>query len=122
MVRHFPTQRPAFLFSRSERNIHPIITFEAGQAMLVERKALRAEICQYRTRLQYLEQHQEALIKQAAAIPAGVACPISDRAEKNLPAHHWWLAFPAVGEVPGRQPLLLLQDTGGRYQCSGGPL
>lgn len=104
MVRHFPTQRPAFLFSRSERNIHPIITFEAGQAMLVEREALRAEICQYRTRLQYLEQHQEALIKQAAAIPAGVACPISDRAEKTFLHIIGGLLFLLLGKSPGGNP------------------
>lgn len=104
MVRHFPTQRPAFLFSRSERNVHPIITFEAGQAMLVEREALRAEVCQYRTKLQYLEQHQDALVKQATAIPSCASCPISDRAEKTFLHIIGGLLHLLLGESPGGQP------------------
>jgi len=104
MVRHFPTQRPAFLFSRSERNIHPIITFEAGQALLVEREALRAELCQYRARLQFLEQRQDALVKKAATIPSCASCPISDRAEKTFLHIIGGLLFLLLGKSPGGKP------------------
>src|SRR3546814_15041854 len=43
MRAHYPEHRPRFLFSRSERIAHPFITLEAGQAMLIERQAMKAE-------------------------------------------------------------------------------
>lgn len=84
MQHHYPTQRPSFLFSQTERKIHPMITFEAGQAMLVEREALRSEVCQYRVKLQDLQEQQDGLLKQAEATPSCADCPISDRAETTF--------------------------------------
>lgn len=104
MLRNFPSQRPAFLFTRSERNVHPTITFEAGQAMLVERAAMRAEICQYRAQLQYLEQRQDALVKQAAAIPSCEGCPSSDRSERTFLHIIGGLLYLMLGKSPGGKP------------------
>ncbi|MFT0546110.1 hypothetical protein ACMHYO_07095 [Allopusillimonas ginsengisoli] len=78
---HYPELRPGFLFSRSERIVHPIITLEAGHAMLVEREALKAQLDQRRRQLLALQALYEGLLKQAEAIPACTNGPISDRAE-----------------------------------------
>ncbi|MBN0016640.1 hypothetical protein JTL76_35700, partial [Pseudomonas aeruginosa] len=51
MRQHYPEQRPGFLFSRSERITHPFISLETGQAMLVERLALKSTLDQYKRQL-----------------------------------------------------------------------
>jgi len=70
MRRYYPEHRPGFLFCRSERTAHPIITLEAGQALLAERLAMQAELTQCRRRI-------ERLSKNEAVRSSG----ISDRAE-----------------------------------------
>ncbi len=79
--RHYPNQRPGFLFTRSERIVHPVITLEAGHAMLVEREALKTQLDQRRRQLLALQALYEGLMKRAEAISACTNGPISDRAE-----------------------------------------
>ncbi|MQT88116.1 hypothetical protein DYL61_16945 [Pseudomonas nabeulensis] len=81
MRMHYPEHRPAFLFSRSERIAHPVITLETGQALLVERQALKADLMQCRRQMQELQERYDGLLKQSTVIPACNQCPISDRAE-----------------------------------------
>ena len=81
MQTHYPGHRPAFLFSRIERIAHPVITLEAGQAMLVERQAMKAELELCRRELRNLKERHEELLKQSGAIPACGQCSLSDRAE-----------------------------------------
>ncbi|VFR53420.1 FIG041388: hypothetical protein in PFGI-1-like cluster [plant metagenome] len=81
MRTHYPEHRPSFLFCRSERIAHPIITVETGQAMLVERLALQSALEQSRRQLHALQEQHDALLKQSTVIPACAQCPISDRAE-----------------------------------------
>ncbi|MDR2128026.1 MAG: hypothetical protein LBP52_03025 [Burkholderiaceae bacterium] len=83
MREHYPEQRPAFLFSHAERIAHPVITLEVGQAMLIERRALKAELEQCRRNLQALQEQHDGLRKQSESIPACAQCPISDRAEST---------------------------------------
>ena len=78
---HYPEERPAFLFSHRERIVHPIITLEAGQAMLVERQALKVELAQCRHQFQALQDQHQLLSKQIEATPACNECSITDRAE-----------------------------------------
>jgi len=66
MRRYYPEHRPCFLFSRSERIVHPTITLEAGQAMLVERQAMQVELAQYRHKI-------ERLSRDAAVHPSGIS-------------------------------------------------
>ena len=80
MRQHYPEQRPCFLFSRSERIAHPFISVETGQAMLVERLALKSTLDQYKRQLHELQEKHGALLKQMAP-SAGAQCLISDRAE-----------------------------------------
>ena len=81
MHQHYPEQRPGFLFSRSERIAHPIISLETGQAMLVEQLALKSALDQPKRQLRELQDKHDALLKQCTVIPACAQCPISDRAE-----------------------------------------
>ncbi|WP_066267493.1 hypothetical protein [Hydrogenophaga palleronii] len=81
MRTHYPEHRPAFLFSRTERIAHPVITLETGQAMLIERRALKTELEHCRRQLQSLQERNEGLLKQSSRIPACNQCPISERAE-----------------------------------------
>ncbi|HHX1076937.1 TPA: hypothetical protein ACU6G1_000466 [Pseudomonas aeruginosa] len=81
MHQHYPEHRPGFLFSRSERIAHPVISLETGQAMLVEQLALKSALEQSRRQLRELQEKHDALLKQSTVIPACAQCPISDRAE-----------------------------------------
>src|SRR3546814_4541417 len=56
MRAHYPEHRHRFLFSRSERIAHPFITLAAGQAMLIERQALKAELGQCRQQVKALRE------------------------------------------------------------------
>lgn len=81
ICQYYPEHRPGFLFSRSERIAHPVISLETGQAMLVERQALKSALEQSRRQLRELQDKHDALLKQSTVIPACAQCPISDRAE-----------------------------------------
>jgi len=73
MRRYYPEYHPGFLFSRNERLAHPTITLEAGQALLVERLAMQAELTQCRRKI-------ESLSRDAAVRSSG----ISPRAETTF--------------------------------------
>lgn len=81
MREHYPEHRPRFLFSRSERVTHPFITLETGQAMLVERLALKSVLAQCQRELRQLQEQHDTLLKQSTVILASQHCVISDRAE-----------------------------------------
>ncbi|MEL4887360.1 hypothetical protein N6P31_09785 [Pectobacterium betavasculorum] len=81
MRTHYPEHRPGFLFSRTERIAHPVITLETGQAMLIEREALKAELQHCHRQLQDLQERHDELLRQSSRIPACNHCPITDRAE-----------------------------------------
>lgn len=78
MLHYYPGQRPPFLFSRIERITHPVITMEAGHALLVEREALKSQLEQCHRQLHALQEQQK---QQGQAPPACTLCPLSDRAE-----------------------------------------
>nr|WP_067285873.1 hypothetical protein [Marinobacterium profundum] len=78
---HYPEQRPRFLFSRRERITHPVITLEAGQAMLIERQALKAQLKHCRREFVALQEQYDGLSKQSKTSPACDQYSISDRAE-----------------------------------------
>ena len=81
MRTHYPEHRPGFLFSRGERMVHPFITIETGQAILLERLALQAALDHSRREMRELQQQHEVLLKQSAVLLAPKQCVISDRAE-----------------------------------------
>ncbi|MBI6568239.1 hypothetical protein YA0745_08205 [Pseudomonas synxantha] len=78
MLDHYPSQRPAFLFSRCERIAHPVISMEAAHALLVERETLKTQLEQCGRQLLALQEQQK---KQGQSPSACTFCPLSDRAE-----------------------------------------
>jgi len=80
MLHTYPEQRPPFLFSRSERIAHPVITIEAGRALLVEREVLKSQLDLCRHQLRML---QEQMKKQDAPVASSTPCPLSDRSEST---------------------------------------
>lgn len=107
MRQHYPEQRPVFLFSRSERIAHPSISLETGQAMLVERQALKSALEQSKRQLRELQDKHDALLKQSTVIPACGQCPISDRAEATY-----------LNIIGGMLELMLGQSpSGAPYSC-----
>lgn len=44
MIRYYPVDRPAFLFSHIERIAHPVITIDAVNVLALEREAFKVEI------------------------------------------------------------------------------
>jgi hypothetical protein len=53
-TRYYPSDRPAFLFTESERQAHPTITLDAINAFVFEREALKLELANYRRKLETL--------------------------------------------------------------------
>lgn len=54
MARFYPDQKPAFLFDGIERQLHPAITIEAVQALLVDREALRTQLAAHEKEIEAL--------------------------------------------------------------------
>ena len=81
MRTHYPEHRPGFLFSRSERLAHPFITLETGEALLLERRALKAALDHTRHQMHELREQNQALLKQSTVLLASNQCTISHRAE-----------------------------------------
>lgn len=104
MRTHYPEHRPRFLFSRSERIAHPIITLEAGQAMLIERQAMKAELEQCRRQVQTLREHHAGFLKQSVVALACNQCPISDRAEATYLNIIGGMLILMLGTSPSGKP------------------
>ena len=100
----YPEQRPAFLFSRRERIAHPIITLETGQAMLVERKALKAELKQCRRQLEMLQKQHHVLSNQIEVTPACNKYSITNRAESTYQHIIGGMLDLMLGQSPAGTP------------------
>ena len=100
----YPEQRPAFLFSRRERIAHPIITLETGQAMLVERKALKAELKQCRRQLEMLQEQHHVLSKQIEVTSACNEYSITNRAESTYQHIIGGMLDLMLGQSPAGTP------------------
>jgi len=70
----YPEHCPDFLFSDSEQLVHPTLTLEAGQALLIERQTMQTELAQCHRQLHVLQQHR---CRHQPTTPH----PISERAE-----------------------------------------
>jgi hypothetical protein len=100
---HYPEQRPGFLFSRSERLAHPCITLQTGQAMLVERQALKAELEYCRRQYQTLQEQYRSLLKKSQ-MPNACECGITDRAESTYQHIIGGMLDLMLAQSPGGTP------------------
>ncbi|EIF29938.1 hypothetical protein BCh11DRAFT_05398 [Burkholderia sp. Ch1-1] len=67
MIRCYPDQRPAFLFDAFERHLHPAISVEAVQALLMDREALRVQLADRLKAWDALQAEYQALSAAHAA-------------------------------------------------------
>lgn len=104
MRTQYPDQRPGFLFSRAERTAHPFITMETGQALLVERRALKSALHQCKHHLNELQEKHDALLKHAMLAPTSVQCQISDRAETTYLNIIGGMLELMLGQTPSGAP------------------
>ncbi|MEE5092591.1 hypothetical protein V2H26_21925 [Xanthomonas euvesicatoria] len=70
MLRCYPGQRPRFLFTAVERAAHPIITVQAGHALLVEQAALKTLVRQCKQQLRTLQSKYDSLLASRTQTPA----------------------------------------------------
>ena len=66
MTRHYPGEKPPFLFDKIERNLHPAISIDAVGALLAEREAFRAQLAEHRHLFDALRTEHETLVKAHA--------------------------------------------------------
>lgn len=86
MIRFYPDQRPAFLFDAFERHLHPAISVEAVQALLMDREALRVQLADRLKAWDALQEEYQALSAAHAAMEKqGVALgPRSESTYLNI--------------------------------------
>ncbi|PMR75293.1 receptor protein-tyrosine kinase [Billgrantia endophytica] len=83
MQRYYPNQKPSFLFDDLERQLHPAITLQSVQALLIERDVWRDKFNHADRRLQSLKDTHQALTQQHASLLGKISQPneMSHRAE-----------------------------------------
>lgn len=113
MHEHYPEQRPGFLFSRSERIAHPFISLETGQAMLVERLALKSALEQCKRTARQARRATQAVHGDSCMRPV----PDQRPCRGHLPAHHRHDAGTDARSIPVGHTVLQLQQPGShRYR------
>lgn len=79
MARCYPDQKPTFLFDAIERQLHPAISVEAVQSLLVDRESLRTRLGAHEKELEGLREE----VKRKPAADAAVA-PRSETTYLNI--------------------------------------
>lgn len=69
MMRFYPSQKPAFLFDDIERQLHPAISVEAVQALLVDREALMTRLAAHQEELKSLRKELKRQAPSERALP-----------------------------------------------------
>ncbi|WP_175687207.1 hypothetical protein [Burkholderia multivorans] len=67
MLHFYPDQRPAFLFDAFERHLHPAISMDAVQALLMDREALKLQLADRLKAWDALQEQFQALSTVLAA-------------------------------------------------------
>jgi hypothetical protein len=101
---HYPEYRPEFLFGDDECIPHPAITLETGQALLIEREALKTELAHWKRQFQEMQQQYQALLKQYEKTPACDGCTTSNRAEITYQNIIGAMLSLMLGHSPAGQP------------------
>lgn len=86
MIRCYPDQRPAFLFSEFERTLHPAITIDHVRTLTFERDSLRVLLAEREEEIHALRTELRALFKtiDARTRPPPPGEALSARAERTL--------------------------------------
>jgi hypothetical protein len=106
MIRYYPEQRPDFLFSQIEQKMHPSITLEAINTLVLEREALKSSIERRDQEFQILRDQYSALLRASEATnrPSGPDEALSSRAETTYLHIVGGLLGLLLGRTPSGQP------------------
>jgi len=72
MIRHYPDQKPLFLFDDTERATHSAINADSFRALQVDRDAARAELAKARDRTDAIVKERDALLGERNSLRAMV--------------------------------------------------
>lgn len=85
MVRHYPDQKPPFLFDEVERSTHTAISTEAFHILQAERDALRVQLNELQTSLQSMQEQHIATVTERDRLLRLVSDekPLSERTQRG---------------------------------------
>ncbi|MCP5349235.1 MAG: hypothetical protein H7A04_20460 [Pseudomonadales bacterium] len=106
MAHYYPDQKPEFLFDGIERHLHPAISFDSMQALLVDREALKLQLAELEKSFNTLNEQHRLLCQQTES-KTGNDHPISLRGESTY-----------LSIVGGLLTLLLGQSPSGKRYSS----
>lgn len=106
MIRCYPEDRPEFLFSELERNIHPGITIDALRALTFERDNLRSLMAERDEEIKALRTELRALLKsvEVNSRPGTSDDGLSSRGEITYLHIIGGLLNLMLGQTPSGQP------------------
>lgn len=86
MAKHFPDQKPAFLFDETERNTHSAINADSFKALQVERDALSARLDNAKTEYTKLRNERDEIRKELQQFKAAEQqdAPLDTRERNTL--------------------------------------
>lgn len=67
LCQYYPEEKPRFLFTKYEQFVHPAITIETAQALLIERNAIEIQLRQCQRQYQDLKLQHEAIQRSEVA-------------------------------------------------------
>ncbi|ERY96141.1 hypothetical protein [Pseudomonas aeruginosa] len=103
MIRCYPDQRPSFLFDAFERHLHPAISVEAVQALLMDREALRVQLADRLKAWDALQEEYQAL-SAAHATAEKQGSTLGARSESTYLNIVGGLLTLLLGKSPGGVP------------------
>ncbi len=85
MVRHYPDQKPPFLFDEIERSTHTTISTETFHILQAERDALRVQLNELQTSLQSMQEQHTATVTERDRLLRLVSDekPLSERTQRG---------------------------------------
>lgn len=106
LLQYYPEEKPRFLFNRHERFLHPAITIETAQALLIERNAIQVQLRQCQRRYESLKQQHEAKQRETQQAEPGHSQPdqLSNRAELTYHNIIGALLLLLLGQSPSGVP------------------
>ncbi len=105
MAKHYPDQKPAFLFDEVERNTHSSINAEAFQALQADRDSLRAQLEKANEQRQKIAEELRGIAGERDSLRAmvDVQTPLNPRAEATYLSIVGGLLSLMLETTPGGQ-------------------
>jgi hypothetical protein len=101
MREQYPDLRPPFLFSKIERISHPFISADSGAALLVEIRALKAELTHTKQQFHALHEKHHGLMKRYEHLGDRHESVLTDRSETTYQNIIGAMLDLLLGQSPG---------------------